>query len=385
LTGLDFDVNLGLTTVLADGPPWHSSMLKRSDNSFDDRKREILGAIVRSHIATGSPIGSKSLTGRSSESLSSATIRNICAELEDEGYLSHPHTSAGRVPTDKGYRYYVDNLMVSAKLSRSDAIRINERLLDEDSLASPERLMERTSRLLSQLSDNVGIVITPVVSREMLHHIEFVKLADLRILVITVSTARRVRNCVIRVDSEFSQDQLNSTARYLIENFRGLTLEQIRDELMNRMTEEKALYDQLLRNAVMLCSRSLQDGDEPDVFIEGASNIISKQDFASAERLRALLKMFEEKDRIIKILNECIESGKLGPVAVRIGSENRLADMRSCTVIASRCFYHGGGIGVVGPTRLEYDRLISLVDYTAKICERALSTGGFSSEQRLDG
>src|SRR5215471_3630552 len=361
-------------------------MLKRSDHSFDDRKKEILGAIVRSHIATGSPIGSKSLTTRSSESLSSATIRNICAELEDEGYLTHPHTSAGRVPTDKGYRYYVDNLMVSGRVSRSDAIRINERLLDEDSLASPERLMERTSRLLSQLSDNVGIVITPLVSREMLHHIEFVKLADLRILVITVSTARRVRNCVIKVDEEFSQDELNSTARYLIENFRNMTLDQIREELLNRMTEEKALYDKLLRNAVMLCSRSLQDGDEPDVFIEGASNIISKQDFSGADGLRALLKMFEQKGRIIKILNECIDSGRLGPVAVRIGSENRLADMRSCTVIASRCFYQGGGIGVVGLTRMEYDRLISLVDYTAKVCERALSAGGFSSEvQRADG
>src|SRR5262249_16833038 len=197
----------------------------------------------------------------------------------------------------------------------------------------------------------------------------------------TVSTARRVRNFVIKIDEEFSQDELNSTARYLIENFRGLTLDQIREELLNRMTEEKALYDKLLRTAVMLCSRSLQDGDEPDVFIEGASNIISKQDFAGAERLGALLKMFEREGRIVKILNECIESGKLGPVAVRIGSENRLADMRSCTVIASRCFYQGGGIGVVGPTRLEYDRLISLVDYTARVCERALSTGGFSSEQ----
>src|SRR5260370_33534713 len=181
-------------------------MLKRSEHSFDDRKKEILGAIIRSHIATGSPIGSRSLTSRSSESLSSATIRNICAELEDEGYLTHPHTSAGRVPTDKGYRFYVDNLMRSTRVSRSDAIRINERLMGEESLASPERLMERTSRLLSQLSDNVGIVIPPLVSQELLHHIEFVKLADLRILVITVSTASRVRKCVISVDSYVTHD-----------------------------------------------------------------------------------------------------------------------------------------------------------------------------------
>src|SRR5215510_5335330 len=167
-------------------------MLKRSDHSFDDRKKEILGAIVRSHIATGSPIGSKSLTTRSSESLSSATIRNICAELEDEGYLTHPHTSAGRVPTDRGYRFYVDNFIGSTKLSRSDAAKIRERLLDEESLLSPEVLMERASGVLSQLSGNVGIVVSPSIARDRLNHIEFVKLPDFRILVITVSGAGRV-------------------------------------------------------------------------------------------------------------------------------------------------------------------------------------------------
>src|SRR5579862_8229209 len=189
-------------------------MLKRSEHSFDERKKEILGAIVKKHIATGEPIGSLALTKQSSERLSSATIRNICAELEDEGYLTHPHTSAGRLPTDKGYRFYVDNLMRSTRLSKSDAARINEGLLDGEPLTSPERLMERTSHLLSMLSDNIGIVIPPKISQEMLHHIEFVRLTDQRILAITVSTAGRVQDCVIRIDTEFTQDELNSTARY---------------------------------------------------------------------------------------------------------------------------------------------------------------------------
>src|SRR5438309_6017037 len=194
-------------------------MRNRSGYNSDDRKKEILAAIVRAHVATGQPVGSLSLAQQSSERLSSATIRNICAELEDEGYLTHPHTSAGRMPTDMGYRFYVDNFIGSTRLSRSDAARINERLLDEQSLANPDLLMERTSRLLSQLSDNVGIVVSPSSAKDILHHIEFVKLPDSRILVITVSSAGRVQDRVIRLDAEFTQDELNSTARYLIDNF----------------------------------------------------------------------------------------------------------------------------------------------------------------------
>jgi len=367
--------------ILRACPPVKNHMTKRSGNRFDDRKREIFATIVKDHIATGQPVGSFALAKQSRENLSSATIRNICAELEDEGYLTHPHTSAGRLPTDRGYRFYVDNFIGSTKLSRSEAARINERLLDEQSLANPELLMERTSRLLSQLSNNVGIVVSPSSSRDILQHIEFVKLPDSRILAITVSSAGRVQDRVIRIDGDFAQDELNATSRYLMENFHGWTLAEIRDELLRRMSEEKALYDQFLRNAVLLCSQSLQEGDQPDVFIEGASNIISKPDFADTERMRALFKMFEQKSRIVKILNECIESASHETVAVRIGSENRFADLRGCTVIASPCVYPGGAvvgsIGVVGPTRLEYERLIAVVDYIAKLFERAL--GGASA------
>jgi heat-inducible transcriptional repressor len=351
-------------------------MKTKGGNRFDDRKKDLLAAIVRTHIATGDPVGSFALARLSREQLSSATIRNICAELEEEGYLTHPHTSAGRMPTDKGYRFYVDSITSSTKLSRSDERRINEQLLDEASLASPERLMERASRLLSQLSDNVGIVVPPSITTDIMRHIEFVKLPDSRVLVITVSSAGRVQDRVIRVEEDFSRDELQTTARYLVENFSGWSLAEIRDELLRRMTEEKALYDRFLRNAILLCSQSLQEGDSPDVFIEGASNILTKPDFGDTERMRELFKMFEQKSRIIKILNECIESARREAVAVRIGSENRFLDLRDCTVIASPCFYSGGaavgGLGVVGPTRLEYDRLISIVNYIAKLFERVL-------------
>jgi heat-inducible transcriptional repressor len=309
--------------------------------------------------------------------LSSATIRNICAELEEEGLLTHPHTSAGRLPTDKGYRFFVDNLTGAYQVSRHDAARIDEEL--QDSLVNPDRLMEQTGRLLSQLSDNVGIVISPLPSQELIHHVEFVRLADSRILVITVSADGRVQDQLIRVDTEFTQDELNATSRYLVENFCGMTLPEIRDEILRRMTEEKALYDKLLQNAAVLCSQSVEESANPEVLIEGASNILAKPDFSDAEQLRALFKMFEHKGRIVRILNECIESAERQLVAVRIGSENRSSDLRGCTVIASRCYYGGaavGGIGVVGPTRIEYDRLIGIVDYVARLFERVLQPRG---------
>lgn len=356
-----------------------SGMLSKSRITFDNRKKEILGAIVRSHIATGDPVGSHGLARQSRERLSSATIRNLCAELEEGGYLTHPHTSAGRVPTDRGYRYYVDHILGPVRVSKTITARIEERLLDEESLSSPQRLMVRTSRLLSQLSGNVGIVVPPSVSRESLHSIEFVKLSKHRILVITVSRSGRVQDRVIRVDVDFSQDELNSTARFLVDSFSGWTLEAIRDEMVRRLAEERDYYRRLIENAILLCSQSIQEGDQPDVFIEGASNIIAKPDFSDSERIKAILKMLEEKDRIVKILNECVDISNDSVVAVRIGSENSAADLHGCTVIASSCCYVSGKpvgrIAVVGPTRIEYGRLIGLVGYIGKLFESVLDSG----------
>ena len=206
-------------------------------------------------IATGQPVGSFALAKHSSEHLSSATIRNICAELEAEGFLTHPHTSAGRMPTDKGYRYYVDNLMPAMRLSRSDAARINERLLDEEALANPERLMERTSHLLSQLSDNVGIVVPPSITKDRLHHVDFVKLGEGRILVITVSSSARVQDRVILGSRRVHSRRVELDGALSGGKLSRLDADRDSRRIVRRMTEEKALYDKFLRNAVLLCSQ----------------------------------------------------------------------------------------------------------------------------------
>ena len=260
-------------------------MRKSREYIFDDRSRELLTATIKLYVATGEPVGSRTLSRRSREQLSAATIRNIMSDLEEAGFLSQPHTSAGRVPTDKGYRFYVDSLIGQLRLSRQDEARIHRGLLDADTRTRPESLMERTSQLLSQVSDNVGVVVSLNRSQDALDQIEFIKLSDGRILVVTVMQAGLVQNRVVRLDEELPQDELDRTARFLTANFRGMTLSSIRTALLEQMSEEKVLYDRLLQTAILVCDKGLATDEDADVYIDGAATIIDKPDFADTERM----------------------------------------------------------------------------------------------------
>lgn len=355
-------------------------MRKARAFTFDDRSREILTAAIKIYVATGEPVGSRTLARMSREGLSAATIRNTMADLEEAGYLYQPHTSAGRVPSDKGYRFYVDNLIGQSRISKHDEARIQRGLLDDETYVRPEMLMERTSQLLSEVSDNVGVVLSPGLAQDGLQQIQFTRLADGRILVITVSQTGFVQDRVVRIDEEIGQDDLDRTARFLTENFRGLDLISIREQVLSRMSEEKALYDKLLQTAILLCDRSLAgSGDKAGVYVDGAVKIIDKPDFADTERMRALFRMFEEKSRLVRILNECLADRSFGNVRIQIGAENRTPWLRDCSIVASPLHIGDrivGGVGVVGPTRMEYARVIGIVDYVAKLFERVLLESG---------
>ncbi|MBS1813047.1 MAG: heat-inducible transcription repressor HrcA [Acidobacteria bacterium] len=343
----------------------------------DKRSRELLTLVIKAHLASGEPIGSRTISKLSSEGLSPATIRNVMADLEESGYLEQPHTSAGRVPTDQGYRFYLDNIFEQTSISQDDEDTIQREMLNEN-LPSADQIMSRASHLLSYLSQSVGIVVSPNISRDVIRHIEFVRISDGRILVITVSRAGLVEDRLVRVTEDFSQDELDKTARYLNANFSGLTLSAIHSELVRRMTEEKALYDRLLQNAILLCHRGLsrEEDAEPEVFVEGASNILSRREFADLERLRELFQIFEEKRRLISILNECVSMEEQPLVTVRIGAENRLPSLRGCAVVTASYKYGNqmtGNLGVVGPLRMEYARTINVVSYVACMLERVLN------------
>lgn len=347
------------------------------------RSQAILSALIEKYFVSGEPVGSRAIAEHFANKFgwSSATIRNVMGELEHSGLVDQPHTSAGRVPTDKGYRYYVDHMVSHEENLSAADLRVIDAILgisgDAGTDDTPDRLMEKLSQLLSQLSENVGIVISPSLKDTRLQHIEFVRLAENRILVIVVSAPHIIQHKVVRVDENFTQEDLEHTARYLNAEFGGKSLWAIRAEILELMRQEKALYDKLLRNAVLLCERSLDDepGETADVYVDGASNILSKPDFTDIERVRGLFRTLEEKAKLIKILNGCLahERTMTGDVQVVIGREHTTVSLRDCALITASYRIGAGAVGtlgVVGPMRIEYARIMAVVNYVARLVER---------------
>ncbi|MCU1289350.1 MAG: Heat-inducible transcription repressor HrcA [Acidobacteria bacterium] len=360
----------------------------KPENSFkfpDSRGQIILSAVINEHFVTGEPVGSKTIAEKfaNASGLSAATIRNAMSELEDLGLLEHPHTSAGRVPTDKGYRFYVDNLLGVLSISSDDLRVIGDEFgfSASDLSEAPDRVMERTSQLLSALSNNVGIVVSPSLANDRLQHIEFVNLSDNRVLVVLVSAPNIVHNKIIRLKVPFIKEELERAARYLNAEFGGKSLSEIRAEILRLMHEEKTLFDKLLQTAVILCSESIEDEEDRlgEVYVDGTPNILTKSDFADLERLRELLSTIGEKSRLLQILNECVTRDKSakGNVQITIGSENSAPSLRNCTLItAPYRLGNGSAVGtlsVLGPTRIEYARMISIVSYVARILEKMMA------------
>jgi len=342
--------------------------VKEDTRQLDERPREILRLIIRSYVTSGEPVGSRTLAKAIEWRLSPATIRNIMSDLEDEGYLSQPHTSAGRIPSEKGYRFYVNNLADSGGLTKSDE-RYVSRMLSE--IDSPEDVMSRASVVLSTISKNVGIVVAPPMAATVLKHIEFVDLTDGKILVIFVSTSGLLQRKLIRVNARYTQEELDRAGRYLVEKFSGKTLTDIRNELLHMMQAERALFEGML--SLLETWRESLD-QEPvaadSVYVQGTANIISQPEFADVDRMRLLFQMFEEKGRLVKILNECISSSSSDIVKIAIGSELGVRDMRDFTLITSSYAssdHTTGFLGIIGPTRMEYDRGISIVGYLGRL------------------
>jgi heat-inducible transcriptional repressor len=340
---------------------------------LDRRAQEILGAVVEQYVQSGEPVGSRTLAQRNPERLSPATIRNTMADLEQLGLLEQPHTSAGRVPTELGYRVYVNNLMHDRPIGRSEEKLIQESLGHPGADAS--QLFAQVSRVLSQISHQIGVVITPNISRVRLKHLEFVRLAPRRCVAIIVAESGVIHNKVFETEEDYAQDQLDGAGRFLTETFQGMTLPETRERILAMLTEEKALYDRMLHDALTLGSASVEGtvavaglADSHHVFLDGASNLIDKPEFADAERLKAIFRAFEQKHDILRILNRCIEEAQPG-VRVLIGSETDLPDLNQCTLITSTYGPEGaplGALGVLGPTRMEYAKAVALVDYVSR-------------------
>ncbi len=344
------------------------------ESKLRGRQQEILAAIVRQYISSGLPVGSKSLSALLDEPVSSATIRNVMAELEDAGYLSQPHVSAGRVPTDKAYRSYVDWMAGTSRLGTETQQFIYESLTTGE--ATPEQLMALSSRVLAEVSRQVGVVLGPKLEEKLLEHIKFVKLPERRVLAVIVSKPDLIENKVIRLEEEFSQQELDGAADFLNGEFRGWSLRTVRLEIFGRLAEMKSLCDRLLSSiGTLFVSGALGDEEPGTLFVEGTARFLEQAGVENFRVVRDLLATFEEKVKFIKILSACLDSSQPG-VRTVIGRENPNREMQDCTIVVAPYHYRTravGVLGVVGPTRMEYDRTITTVDYVARLCSRLLS------------
>jgi heat-inducible transcriptional repressor len=331
---------------------------------LDDRRRDVLRTLIQLHVETGDPVGSESLCRAFGRALSPASLRGIMADLEALGYLGHPHTSAGRVPTDEGYRVYVDSLMGRSPLAPGEAQAIAELRQGE---ASAEQTMERASQLLSRLSRNVGFVLAPDIARTSFRHIDLVPLGHPRVLVVMVSATGIVIHKVIEVDERLEPSELQECANYLNLHFSGMPLAEIRLRLLELMTEEKALYDSLLQRVAALGERAFALPDAgASVYLDGASNMLSQPEFEDLERMRALFRTFEEKSRLVRILNARIVGEG---IRVLIGHENPDPELQDLSLVTATCRVEGEpgfGLGVLGSTRMQYAHVVSLVDHVAR-------------------
>jgi heat-inducible transcriptional repressor len=348
---------------------------KPAPPKLGNRQVEVLRSIIREHILTGEPIGSRTVAGAARLELSSASIRNIMAELEERGLLAQPHTSAGRVPTDQAYRLYVDQMIRKPRVAAAQAQEIDRALgRMRGEIAD---LLAEASRQLSHFSNQVGLVLAPDLQRIIVEHLEFVRLDARRVVVVIVGRSGVVHNRILRVDESLEQSDFERIGRYLSAEFGGHTLPEMRRLLRERIREERAAYDRLMAKCLELAQQALDAAElEGAVFVQGASNLLDSPEFADVDEARALFKTLEENRTLVDLLSRLLdESG----VQVVIGEENPTTNLARCSLVASA---YGAGervmgtVGIVGPTRMEYARAIALVDYQAQVLSRLLSAGG---------
>jgi heat-inducible transcriptional repressor len=328
---------------------------------LNDRLREILNAVILYHIRLGSPIGSRTVTKLSGMGLSPATIRNVMADLEELGYLTHPHTSAGRIPTEKGYRFYVDYL-----LREEIGFAPPGKLMDwPKGQEHPSELLQEASRTLSELSHYAGVVVAPRLAQRVFKQIEFVGLRPHQVLAIFVSEDGLVHQTLFEVDRNYRMDELREMAHYLNSRYSGVPLQTVSEHLLEEMQQAKERYDSLLSHALALGRQAISTGEGGEIYVEGAANMLSQEEFIDLAEMKLLFKTFEEKYRLLKVLEQCLDT--MG-VQVYIGSENAALGTTTCSLIVSTYQCQGrpiGSVGVIGPTRMDYSQVIPLVQDTA--------------------
>jgi heat-inducible transcriptional repressor len=335
---------------------------------LDARARTLLKALVERYIAEGQPVGSRTLARASGLELSPATIRNVMADLEDLGLIVSPHTSAGRIPTARGYRLFVDTMLTAQPLDEGAARELNPQLQPDQ----PQRVIANAANLLSSLSRFVGVVTAPR-KPSVFHHIEFMRLSERRVLMILVTPDGDVQNRVLHTAHDYTQPQLVEASNYLTQHYAGLTIEEVKERLRSEVDALRSEIAGLMHEAVQAGSDAQRESQE-QVVIAGERNLLTMRDFASdMDSLRRLFDVFEQKTQLMRLLEL---TSRAEGVRIFIGGESRVVPFEELSVVTAPYEVNGqvvGTLGVIGPTRMAYDRMIQIVDITSRLVTNALS------------
>jgi heat-inducible transcriptional repressor len=335
---------------------------------LSDRAQTLLKILVERYIAEGQPVGSRALSRFSSLELSPATIRNVMADLEEMGFVASPHTSAGRVPTPKGYRFFVDTLLTVRPLEEMERQQLEEQLLPDD----PHRVVTTASQMLSDLTHFAGIVVAPRRRGAVLRHVEFFGLSEKRVLLIIVASDGEVQNRVLVTDRAYSPSQLTEAANFINQHYAGLEFDHVRQKVRAELIDLHRDISSLMQAAIQAGSEAMAPSD--GVVISGGRNLLEVDELSSdMQRLRRLFDLFERKTQLLEILEQ---SERADGVKIFIGGESQLVPLDECSIVTAPYEVDGqvvGTVGVIGPTRMAYERVIPLVDVTAKLVSFALS------------
>jgi heat-inducible transcriptional repressor len=336
-------------------------------NDIGIRAKKVLHAVVSEYLATGDAVGSHTVAKRYGLDISPATVRSVMSDLEDEGLLRHAHTSAGRIPTDRGLRVYVDTLLRVRSLSTSEKDDIRGRLGPATEVPD---VMQRVARLLRELSHLAVIVQAPRPESDAVSHVEFVRLREGQLLAVIATTSGQLQNKLIHVDFALSPGELDRINNYLNGLVAGLTLDQMRKRILQEIEHERSAFDPVRSQALGLAAAAIPSGTVGDILLDGQANLVEKA--ADLERARCVLRTLEEKDQIVRLLDRTLAAPG---ICVFIGAEAKLADLDDISVVAAS---YGGGdrplgtIGVIGPSRMNYSKVIPLVDFTADVITEIL-------------
>lgn len=342
-------------------------------NDLSERDQRVLDAVISGYLKSGDPVGSRTVSKNYGGKVSSATIRNVMADLEEMGLLQQPHTSAGRVPTDRGLRLYLDSIIQLEQIDQQQQLLI--RRAYEQTSGDIEDLLRRTSRVLSMFCRQAGVVLWPKSEATLFKHIEFIRLTPRQIMVILISKSGLVQHSLIDWDDVISQETLDKYSDQVNELLKGLPLGEVKARILEQMKDTKATFDQLFSQTLDIAQQALQTTlDNSNIYIEGQTNLLDSPEFSDVSRMRKLLQAFEDKSRLIRLLDTALNPG--GRVRIILGPESEVQELEELSLISST-YSRGetvlGVLGVIGPLRMDYSRIIPIVDFTARALSKLLA------------